>query len=234
MDAEAAEGRDLARVHLACGRIAGLARAIGDAHRFGVREGPHDRLWERAYHLEAVRVYGKSLPAPYQRDIASLFHHSIETMAEQTVPARLAEDWTIVAGYMGCAAAAIMEWLASAPAKLLDRGAARESDIEDHTPSIVRFDHLAELCSRAGVCRLEEAAVAVQCHVGAPSARALDDAQRRLLQRVASGAPIVDLAEELGYSRSSMYREMSKLWRALGVSDRAHAIRRAAEEGLLD
>jgi DNA-binding NarL/FixJ family response regulator len=70
--------------------------------------------------------------------------------------------------------------------------------------------------------------------VGRASALALDGDQQRLLQGVASGAAIVDLAEEFGYSRSSMYRELSKLWRALGVSDRAHAIRKAAEEGLLD
>ena len=70
--------------------------------------------------------------------------------------------------------------------------------------------------------------------MGAPSTRALDDAQRQLLNAVASGAAIVELAAEFGYSRSSMYRELSKLWRALGVTDRVHAIRKAAEEGLLD
>ena len=72
----ASSGVELARVHLACGRIVGGARAIADAHRFGVREGPHYRLWEAEYHAEAVRVYGESLPVSYQRDIASLFHRS--------------------------------------------------------------------------------------------------------------------------------------------------------------
>lgn len=85
-----------------------------------------------------------------------------------------------------------------------------------------------------GAYRLERAAVAVQHHVGAVSVPALDGVQQRLLQRVASGASIIDLAAEFGYSRSSMYRELSKLWKTLGVSDRAHAIRKAAEEGLLD
>ena len=69
--------------------------------------------------------------------------------------------------------------------------------------------------------------------MGAPLELALDESQRRLLIGVASGAAIVDLAEELGYSRSSMYRELSKLWQALGVSDRAQALRKAAAEGLL-
>ncbi len=34
------EAQALAQVHLACGRIVGSARAIVEAHRFGVPEGP--------------------------------------------------------------------------------------------------------------------------------------------------------------------------------------------------
>ena len=221
-------------MHLACGRIAGGARAITDAHRFGVPEGPHYSLWEAEYHAEAVRVYGESLPAPYQRDIASLFHHSADTMATQTIEAELAEDWVIVAGYMRNASAAIMGWLSPERAGAATPDVGESPVIDDRTPMVIRFDRLAALASREGACRLERAASAVQRHVGAPSARALDDAQRRLLEGVASGAAIVDLADELGYSRSSMYRELSKLWKALGVSDRGEAMRKAVAEGLLD
>ena len=230
----ASSGVELTRVHLACGRIAGGARAITDAHGFGVPEGPHHRLWEAEYHAEAVRVYGESLPAPYQRDIASLFHHSADTMATQTIQAELAEDWVIVAGYMRNASAAIMGWLSSERAGAATPDVGESPVIDDRTPMVIRFDRLAALASREGACRLERAASTVQRHVSAPSARALDDAQRRLLEGVASGAAIVDLADELGYSRSSMYRELSKLWKTLGVSDRGEATRKAAAEGLLD
>ena len=41
-------------------------------------------------------------------------------------------------------------------------------------------------------------------------------------------------AEEFGYSRRSLYRQLSKLWRALGVAGRMEAVRKAAAEGLLD
>ena len=224
----------MARVHLACGRIVGGARAIAEAHRFGVAEGPHYRLWDAQYHAEAVRVYGESLPGSYQRDIASLFHHSAETMAAQTIPAVLAGDWVIVTGYMRSASAAIMDWLASQPAEPPTPGVVESPQIDDRTPLVIRFDRLAELAASEGARRLEQAAVAVQHHMGAPSALALDESQQRLLKAVASGAAIVDLAEELGYSRSSMYRELSKLWNALGVPDRAQAMRKATAEGLLD
>ena len=221
-------------VHLACGRIAGGARAIMEAHRFGVRQGPHDRLWEGEYHIKAVHVYGESLPATYQHDIASLFHQSLDVMAEQFIPARLAGDWVIVAGYMQNAVAAIIGWLSSRAAEQPAAAVVESLEIDDRTPMVIRFDRLAEMASREGARRLERAAVAVQDHVGAPSVATLDAAQRRLLKRVASGAAIVDLAEEFGYSRSSMYRELSKLWKALGVSDRTQAMQKAAAGGLLD
>ena len=71
---------ELAQLHLACGRIASVARAIAEAHSFGVREGPHDDLWTAPYHREAVGVYGESLPRSYQRDVASLFSHGTNTL----------------------------------------------------------------------------------------------------------------------------------------------------------
>ena len=182
-------GVELARVHLACGRIAGGARAIAEAHRFGAAEGPHHRLWDAQYHAEAVRVYGESLPGSYQRDIASLFHHSAETMAAQTIPAGLAEDWVIVTGYMRNASAAIMDWLSSRPAEPPTPGVVETPQIDDRTPMVIRFDRLAELAGREGARRLERAAVAVQHHVGAPPVLALDQSQRRLLSEGSRRAP---------------------------------------------
>lgn len=230
------ESLDLAltQLHLACGRIAGGARAITEAHRFGVAEGPYDELWTAQYHREAVGVYGESLPRSYQRDIASLFSHGADTLAQLTIPAALAEDCLIVGGYMRNACAAIVCWLDAEPGGSETPEPAEPPQIDDHTPAVIHFDRLAALTTHDGACRLERAAMAVQRHLGTPSVLALNGDQRRLLQGVASGTPIVDLATEFGYSRSSMYRELSKLWKTLDVSDRAHAIRKAAEEGLLD
>lgn len=227
-------GLGLARVHLACGRIVGGARAMAEAHRFGVGEGRHNRPWTASYHREAVHIYGQSLPASYQREIASLFHHCAETMAQQSIPASLAPDWVIVSDYLQHSSEAIMDWLTAQPGGLASSGFSASPQLEDHTPSVVHFEELAALTTHEGVCRLERAALAVQHHVDAPPVAALDERQRLLLNGIASGAHIVDLAEELGCSRSAVYRELSKLWEALGVSDRAHAISKAASEGLLD
>ena len=224
----------LTQLHLACGRIAGGARAIAEAHSFGVREGPHDKLWTPEYHGEAVHVHGELLPRSYQRDIAALFHHGADALADMTIPAPLAEDCLILGDYMQHACAAIVSSLDAAPGGREPSKPSERLKIDDRTPMVIRFDRLAALCTHEGACRLEQAALAVQHHVGAPSAVVLNGDQQRLLQGVAAGTAIVDLAEQFGYSRSSIYRELSKLWKALGVSDRAHAIRKATEEGLLD
>lgn len=47
---------DVSQVHLACGRIAGVAQAIAEVHRFGQAEGPHERPWTAEYHREAMEL----------------------------------------------------------------------------------------------------------------------------------------------------------------------------------
>ncbi len=44
----------LARVHLACGRVAAGARATVEAYGFGVPEGPHPEPWTAAYHRKGL------------------------------------------------------------------------------------------------------------------------------------------------------------------------------------
>ena len=226
------DGLASARAHLACGRIAGTARAIAEAHRLGAPEGPHDRLWAPEYLAGAVHIYGESLTPDYQRGLAHLYRDSADAMSQCVIPAGLAGEWFVVTSYLNNASDAIMSWLRSRPAQ--KRQPARTPVIDDRVPGVIHFHRLAALATHRGACRLERAALAVQRQLGAPSAPALDDRQRRLLQRVASGVPIVDLAEELGYSRRSMFRELAKLWSALGVADRVQALRKAAAEGLLD
>lgn len=207
----------LTHLHLACGRIVSSARSIVEAHCFGVLEGPHGHPWTTDYMSEAVKVYAEALPVSYQRDVASLFRRSGETMAEVSIPASDALERQL---------AAQPESAPSQPAT--------SPEIDDHEPVVVRFDRLAGLTTSAGARQLEQAALAVQGEVDGRAAVPLDEEHMRLLRAVASGAAIADLAVEFGYSRRSMYRELAKLWRALGVSGRVQGVRRAAAEGLLD
>ena len=222
-----------AQLHLVCGRIVGSARAIAQAHRFGVPEGPHEQPWTVAYLREAVGIYAELLPVSYQRLIVSLFRQCVDTMASRSIPSMLAEDWLIVNQHLADAGESMAQLLATQP-----EPAGGESadllDIDDHDPPVVRFDRLAALTTTAGVSRLEQAALAVQGHVGIGVAASLDGEQRRLLRAVASGASVADIAAELGYSRRSANRALANLWQDLGVPNRAQGIHRATAEGLLD
>ncbi len=182
---------------------------------------------------EAVGIYAEALPVSYQRDIASLFRLCVETMAAASIPAALAEDWPIVTQHLANASDTMAQRLA-AQTRAAPTQPVEPLDIGDREPVVVCFDRLAALTTSPGARRLETAALAVQDHVSPGAAASLDGQQRRLLRAVASGAAVVDLAAEFGHSPRTTYRELSKLWKALGVPDRTQAIRKAATDGLLD
>lgn len=231
---EASQSLALVRVRLACGRIIGGVDAMLDCYRFGVPEGPHGEPWGAEYHREAVHVYAESLPWTYQRDIAQLFRHSLSAMAGRLIPSELAGDWAIVIAYMREAADAIEDWLASGEPRLDRPGLAVSPEQQSDIPRVVHWDALAELTTQDGTQRLKNACVAVKHHFDAEVPQSLRASERRMLQRLASGAAVADLASELGYSERSMYRELSKLWHKLGVSGRAAAVHKATARGLID
>lgn len=205
-----------------------------ECYRFGVPEGPHGEPWGAEYHRKAVHVYAESLPWTYQRDIAQLFRYSLSAVAGRLIPSELAADWAIVSSYMREAADAIEDWLASGEPRLDPSGPAVSPEVVSDIPRVVHWDALAGLTTRRGTQRLKNACVAVKQHFDAGAPQSLEDSERRMLQRLASGAAIADLASEMGYSERSMYRELSKLWHKLGVSGRAAGVHKATAEGLID
>lgn len=225
----------LARVHLACGRVAAGARATVEAYGFGVPKGPHLEPWTAAYHRKAVYVYAESLPLSYQRRIASLFIHGAEAMGTIDIPSELAGDWLIVKAYLHNASSAIADWLVAARKRSPEARQTPSPEVDDERPPrVIHYDRLAALTTIDGARRLERAAIAVQRHIGAPSAPMLDNSQRRLLNMLAGGTAIVDMAEDLGYSERTIYRALDRLYAALGVADRLQAVRKATTENLLE
>lgn len=234
MSRDTARGTAVATAHLACARIAGVACAMIEAYEFGAAEGPHRKPWKAEYLRESVNVYDLSLPRSYQRDIAALFRRGAEVMRGLPVPVGLDEDWLIVDEYLTEASLAIALWLPSGGLEPSRAGPGHSPGIGARTPTVIRFDQLARLTTREGTERLSRAAHAVQQHLSLPTLQVLGDDEQRLLRKVASGASIVEVAAELGYSERSIYRALSKLWHKLGVTGRVQGIRKAAAEGLLD
>ena len=181
-----------------------------------------------------MHVYSESLPWSYQRDVARLFRDGAHAMAGRLIPSALAGDWAIVTAYMREAAGSIEDWLASNEPGLRRSGPAGSPELTLKVPMVVHWDALAGLTTQDGTRRLKNACVAVKRHLDAEAPQSLDASERLMLEKLASGAVIADVAAELGYSERSMYRELSKLWDKLGVSGRAAAVRKATAEGLLD
>ena len=213
-----------------------------EAYRFGVPEGPHPAPWTPEYHRESVHVYNESLPWSYQRDIAKLFRDSLSAMAGCLIPSELAGDWAIVTAYMREAAGSIEDWLASGEPQLDRSGPAVSPELMDNIPRVVHWDALARLTTQDGTRRLNDACAAVKKYLDvevhqsleAEVHRSLEASERLMLERLASGAAIADVASEMGYSERSIYRELAKLWDKLGVSGRAAAVHKATAEGLID
>ena len=214
--------------------MVGGADAILEAYRFGAPEGPHREPWSAEYHREAVHIYSESLPWSYQSDVARLFRDSSSAMAGCLIPSDLAGDWAIVTAYMREAAGSIEDWLASDEPRPHQSGPAGSPELTLNNPRVVHWDALAGLTTQDGAQRLKKASVAVKQYFDAEAPQSLETSERLMLQRLASGAPIADVASEMGYSERSMYRELSRLWDKLGVSGRAAGVHKATAEGLID
>ncbi len=224
---------DAAHLRIACGRIVGGARAIGQALQVNSGAGADAMPWSWDYHRKAVHVYAESLSLPYQLDVESLFGHCAKVMNYGTIPAALAADWAIVRQYLLNAAASIGLILDQAtPSSPLGAGLRMQWD--ENPPPVVRYDRLARMTCAEGIARLEKAAIAVRDYASRNSDLQLDVRQRKLLIGIVAGTSIADLAVKFGYSQRSMYRELSKLWEVLGVPNRHEGIRRAIRNHLVD
>ena len=205
-----------------------------EAYRFGVPEGPHREPWTAGYHHQAVHIYNESLPWSYQRDVARLFRDSLSVMAGCLIPSDLVGDWAIVTTYMREAADAIENWLESEEPRPRQSSPAGSPELTLNNPRVVHWDALAGLTTQDGAQRLKKASAAVKQYFDAEAPQSLETSERLMLQRLASGASIADVASEMGYSERSMYRQLSKLWDKLGVSGRAAGVHKATAEGLID
>ena len=207
----------------------GGARAIAEAYGFGVSEGPHGEPWTAAYHRAAVHVYAESLPVPYERRIGSLFIHSTEAMDAVDLPAGLVEDWFIVKSYMRNASTAIADWLVTQRINSPEARKIPSPEIDDEgPPRVIHYDRLAALTTLDGARRLERAAIAVQCHIGAPP-----------VFPSPTWLPIWDIRSERSTGRSTGCIERSASWtvyrpcarpplRACSTADRTKFERRSA------
>jgi hypothetical protein len=216
-------------VALYAARIRFLAKNVQQAQEFGATPGQDDFPWETDFQKQAAEVYQNTLPEHYLERLSAVFLGCSLTMDEQSVPGALAPDWQIVQRYFEAASQAIADRIGIED---LDPKWEDPSDQEPTTPGVVYFDRLATFTSAAGLTRLIEAATNVHGHL--TTARQVSEQHLALLQDLAAGRRIVDIATDQGWSERQLYRELNVLWDELGVANRQQGIALAAENGWLN
>lgn len=217
-------------VALYAGRIRFWAKSVEQAHLFGNAAGDDAQPWGLPFQRQAAKIYRDILPERYLERLSSVFLGCSLTMEEHNFPEPLAADWDIVFSYLTNASEAIAEEM--------------EFDLEPvwvdptdpgdpTTPAVVRFDMLAGFTTIEGVQRLGKAGDNVATHLlrqGAKEAP-LDELQVQILGDLAKGVKVIDIAVNRGFSTRSLYRELSVMWKTLGVSNKQQAIALAVENG---
>ena len=222
------DGHTLEVATLYAGRVAGYAAELETAHELGARPGGHHKPWSIEYQREAVPIYLSTMSITYLRDLAANFSRAADVL-ERWAPGP-SGAWGIVATYLRSSDQAINEHPSPAP-RSPEPGDILS--IAPSTPSAMRFDLLATLVSAEGAARLRRAGNEVVYDVETSARPELTVSQRALLIEIGAGATAAELAEAHGWSERTIYREMSRIWAALGASNRVEGLLRAKDLGLL-
>jgi len=209
-------------------RIRRFGEAIEQAHDFGIGPGIIDDACSLRFQRAAVEYYSESLPWSYLVPLAVNFDGCAKVMAGWAPPEAIRKQWLSVLRYLRSARTAICE---QAPAETELDGDRLSANLSPITPPVMPFAKLALLLSPTGATDLIAAASSVEQACGKSEKCPLSEQEIQLLQAIASGSSIVDLALSSGYSERSMYRALSQTWQKMGVGGRTAGMRLAASSG---
>jgi hypothetical protein len=154
-------------------RLAGFCEAIVDAHVVhGISPGPIADLATREFQAAATPIYELTLSAEYQRDIGAAFGGIAALMdlyREAIGVGDVAPAWSKVQRYFACSADELdPAWRD----RVIDQPSLVRAT--SRTPSVMRFDLLAELVTTDAALELIAATRQVIARVSAPSAPFID------------------------------------------------------------
>ncbi len=144
-------------IQAAARRISGHMHALREAHEVHrIPPGPHDDLTSPEYSRAAAVVYSETLSDEYLRRLGITFGAVVVLMdmVAERQPERTTQlQWLTVRGYLAAIGEQYAPGFHAHIGELPSLSLAAQS-----TPSIVRFDLLAQLTSRAAVLRNLDAA----------------------------------------------------------------------------
>ncbi len=181
--------------------------------------------WARPFHESTFPAFRRVLPDQYLARLGTRFRAAAEAMAIHAADPEIARDWLIVATYLNSASSVLEQNLG------LPEGQDDQLKIRDRPPSITPYREVAAAVSANGAARLASAGYAVADAIGPAQNCPLDADQLELLQELADGQRVIDVARAAGFSERSVYRQMQDVWRKIGVENRSEAIALAVREG---
>lgn len=210
-------------------RIVGLATELGRAHEIGIVHGDHREPWTPEFQQVAARIYLETVPVQYALRVAGMFRQCSTKMLESDVPFEVKEDWSIVTSYLDAWSEAVADQLGICNKSAL----ADDLILAPSTPGVYPYSTIAALVHSVGVARLRAAGETVLQLCRGDSLGRPQDRDVELVRALAEGQTVVDIATSVGCSRSTLHRELARLWKRLGVTDARAAILRGGQEGWL-
>ena len=218
-------------------RVATFGQAILEAHSFGFGPGLIDDLTSAEFHNRAIDAIATSLPWPYLVTIGRHFSEIASIIAKNGAGECDVDDWLTVMDFLRSASAST---LSKAPDEALSSSNNSEQSfiVLERSPSVMRFDLLAEISSQVGAEALAAAAVSVATAwsdgtEARTSSLGLSEIEIQVIRRLATGMSVLDIGQEIGYSERTVYRKLDQIWRKIGASSKADGIVRISKAGLL-
>lgn len=203
------------------------ATNLAHAYRLGVKPG-RLKPWPIEFQRAAVAVWLETCPDRYVAQIGLASARYAAIMRSHEPVNGPDEDWAILLEQAEGIATVVAENVKDSPV----RDDLRR--IGSSVPAVIRYDKLAALATKRGVGRLEVAAETVAEYCRRSASGDITPEEIDWLIAMADGQRTADTAAKAGVSERAFYRALRRLWKKLGVANRAEAIALASRMGWLD
>lgn len=199
------------------------ASQIAEAFEAGHGPGEHTDAASADLHRQIGSVYQMTLSPHYLRLVADSFWRCSDLMAAMSPDEPAIDSWNTVSCYLQ----GVSETVSSGLNHSQPNG---DSEFNDNTMELLRYEKLATLMRPELVGALHNAATAVADYCRFFTPLAPNDTQLACLKALAAGQNQDDIAKNLGYSKRHIQRILADMWDQFGVDTAPQGLAFAAAQ----